>query len=136
MEAGHRGAGRENSMGLNIMLPFEQDANPIIAGDPKLVHMRYFFTRKLMFVKECDAVVCLAGGFGTLDELFEVVTLVQTRKAKQVPIVLYGSDYWKRLIDFAFLADEGVISPEDVKLFEYVDTPGDAWDAIKRFYAL
>ena len=75
MEAGHRGAGRESSMGLNIMLPFEQSANPVIAGDPKLVHMKYFFTRKLMFVKECDAVVCSPGGFGTLDEAMEVITL-------------------------------------------------------------
>ena len=74
MEAGHVGAGRKHSMGLNILLPFEQDANPIIAGDHKLVHMKYFFTRKLMFVKECDAVVCLPGGFGTLDEASEVLT--------------------------------------------------------------
>ncbi len=87
MEAGHLGAGRENSMGLNIMLPFEQDANPVIAGDPKLVHMKYFFTRKLMFVKECDAVCLLPGGFGTLDEGFEVLTLLQTGKRDIVPIV-------------------------------------------------
>jgi len=88
MEAGHRGAGREHSMGLNIMLPFEQSANPVIAGDHKLVHMKYFFTRKLMFVKECDAVVCLPGGFGTLDEAMEVITLLQTGKRDMVPIVL------------------------------------------------
>ena len=88
MEAGHRGAGREASMGLNIMLPFEQSANPVIAGDPKLVHMKYFFTRKLMFVKECDAVVCLPGGFGTLDEAMEVITLLQTGKRDMVPVVL------------------------------------------------
>ena len=78
MEAGHQGAGRSHSMGLNIMLPFEQDANPVSAGDLKLVHMKYFFTRKLMFVKECDAVVCCPGGFGTLDEALEVLTLLQT----------------------------------------------------------
>ena len=87
MEAGHRGAGRENSMGLNIMLPFEQEANPVIAGDPKLVHMKYFFTRKLMFVKECDAVCLLPGGFGTLDEGMEVLTLLQTGKRDMVPVV-------------------------------------------------
>ncbi|MEE9601829.1 MAG: LOG family protein, partial [Thermoguttaceae bacterium] len=75
MEAGHVGAGRDHSMGLNIMLPFEQSANSVIAGDHKLVNMKYFFTRKLMFVKECDAVVCLPGGFGTLDEGLEVLTL-------------------------------------------------------------
>src|SRR5208337_608873 len=77
MEAGHLGAGRENSMGLNILLPFEQAANRIIAGDSKLVHMKYFFTRKLMFVKESDAICLLPGGFGTLDEGLEVLTLLQ-----------------------------------------------------------
>ncbi len=97
MEAGHVGAGREHSMGLNIMLPFEQEANPVIAGDPKLVHMKYFFTRKLMFVKECDAVCCLPGGFGTLDEGLEVLTLLQTGKRDMVPVVFLeepGGDYW------------------------------------------
>jgi uncharacterized protein (TIGR00730 family) len=88
MEAGHQGAGREHSMGLNIMLPFEQEANPVIRDDHKLVHMKYFFTRKLMFVKECDAVVCLPGGFGTLDEGMEVITLLQTGKRDMVPVVL------------------------------------------------
>ncbi|MGA2035653.1 MAG: LOG family protein, partial [Thermoguttaceae bacterium] len=78
MEAGHVGAGREHAMGLNILLPFEQSANRIIAGDPKLVHMKYFFTRKLMFVKESDAICLLPGGFGTLDEGLEVLTLLQT----------------------------------------------------------
>ena len=98
MEAGHVGAGRENSMGLNIMLPFEQSANPVIAGDPKLVHMKYFFTRKLMFVKECDAVCLLPGGFGTLDEGLEVLTLLQTGKRDMVPVVSLdapGGDYWQ-----------------------------------------
>ena len=87
MEAGHVGAGRENSMGLNIMLPFEQSSNSVIAGDPKLVHMKYFFTRKLMFVKECDAVTLFPGGFGTLDEGLEVLTLLQTGKRDLVPVV-------------------------------------------------
>ena len=91
MEAGHEGAGRENAMGLNIMLPFEQDSNPVIHGDHKLVHMKYFFTRKVMFVKECDAVVCLPGGFGTLDEGLEVLTLLQTGKRELVPVVFFGS---------------------------------------------
>ena len=100
MEAGHVGAGRENSMGLNILLPFEQAANPIIAGDPKLVHMKYFFTRKLMFVKESDAICLLPGGFGTLDEGLEVLTLLQTGKRDMVPVVLLdepGGDYWNEL---------------------------------------
>ena len=103
MEAGHIGAGREHSMGLNIMLPFEQYANPIIAGDSKLVHMKYFFTRKLMFVKECDAVALLPGGFGTLDEGFEVLTLLQTGKRDIVPVVFLdspGGSFWREFIDF------------------------------------
>ncbi|MCA9218136.1 MAG: LOG family protein, partial [Planctomycetales bacterium] len=98
MEAGHRGAGREHSMGLNIMLPFEQEANSVIDGDHKLVNTKYFFTRKVMFVKECDAVVCLPGGFGTLDEALEVLTLLQTGKRDMVPVVLLdqpGGDYWQ-----------------------------------------
>ena len=110
MEAGHQGAGREHSMGLNIMLPFEQSANPIILGDPKLVHMKYFFTRKLMFVKECDAVVCLPGGFGTLDEGMEVITLLQTGKRDMVPVVLLdppGGGYWQGLLDFVKNAPAG-----------------------------
>ena len=97
MEAGHLGAGREHSMGLNILLPFEQAANRIIAGDSKLVHMKYFFTRKLMFVKESDAICLLPGGFGTLDEGLEVLTLLQTGKRDMVPMVFLdepGGDYW------------------------------------------
>ena len=103
MEAGHVGAGRDHSMGLNILLPFEQEANPVIAGDEKLVHMKYFFTRKLMFVKECDAVVCLPGGFGTLDEALEVLTLLQTGKHDMVPVVLLdapGGTYWRTFDKF------------------------------------
>ena len=88
MEAGHAGAGREHSMGLNILLPFEQSANPIIAGDSKLVYMKYFFTRKLMFVKESDAFCLMPGGFGTLDEGLEVLTLLQTGKHDMMPVVL------------------------------------------------
>lgn len=126
MEAGHVGAGRENSMGLNIMLPFEQSANPIINGDPKLVHMKYFFTRKLMFVKECDAVVCLAGGFGTLDEAMEVLTLLQTGKRDMVPVVLLnapGDNYWEHLHQFILdqLLAKRMISPEDLSLYKVTD---------------
>ena len=103
MEAGHVGAGREHSMGLNIMLPFEQQANRVLVGDHKLVHMKYFFTRKLMFVKECDAVVLFPGGFGTLDEGLEVLTLLQTGKRDMVPVVLLdvpGGSYWRQWVDF------------------------------------
>ena len=88
MEAAHRGSGREMAMGLNILLPFEQEANPVIAGDPKLVSLKYFFTRKLMFVKEVHAIVSCPGGFGTLDEAFESLTLVQTGKRDLMPMVM------------------------------------------------
>jgi uncharacterized protein (TIGR00730 family) len=139
MEAGHRGAGRERSMGLNIMLPFEQDANPIIAGDPKLVNMKYFFTRKLMFVKECDAVVCFPGGFGTLDEAFEVLTLLQTGKRDMVPVVLmdaYGGAFWRPFDEFIrnTLLTDGMISPEDTSLYRIVDTIDAAVGEVLNFY--
>jgi uncharacterized protein (TIGR00730 family) len=139
MEAGHRGAGRDHSMGLNIMLPFEQDANPIIAGDPKLVNMKYFFTRKLMFVKECDAVVCFPGGFGTLDEAFEVLTLLQTGKRDMVPVVLLdapGGCFWRPFDEFlknTLLAD-GMISPEDLSLYRIVGDVGTAVNEVLGFY--
>jgi uncharacterized protein (TIGR00730 family) len=139
MEAGHVGAGRENSMGLNIMLPFEQYANPVIAGDPKLVHMKYFFTRKLMFVKECDAVCCLPGGFGTLDEALEVLTLLQTGKRDLVPVVLLdapGGEFW---LDFQKyvekrLLGQGMISPEDFSLYKLTDNVDEAVGEILQFF--
>lgn len=139
MEAGHVGAGRENSMGLNIMLPFEQSANPVINGDPKLVHMKYFFTRKLMFVKECDAVVCLAGGFGTLDEAMEVLTLLQTGKRDMVPVVLLnapGDDYWSGLHRFVLdhLLAKRMISPEDLSLYKVTDSVQEAVDEVLGFF--
>jgi uncharacterized protein (TIGR00730 family) len=139
MEAGHRGAGRDKSMGLNILLPFEQEANPIIAGDSKLVHMKYFFTRKLMFVKECDAVVCLPGGFGTLDEALEVLTLLQTGKRDMVPVVLLnapGENYWNALDHFIqqHLLREGMISPEDRYLYKVTDSCQAAVDEVMQFF--
>ena len=139
MEAGHRGAGRDASMGLNIMLPFEQSANPVIAGDPKLVHMKYFFTRKLMFVKECDAVVCSPGGFGTLDEAMEVITLLQTGKRDMIPVVLLnppGDQYWQSLLDFInnHLLRTRMISPEDLHLFKLADSHEVARDEILQFF--
>jgi len=139
MEAGHRGAGREHSMGLNIMLPFEQSANEVIRGDEKLVNMKYFFTRKLMFVKECDAVVCLPGGFGTLDEALEVLTLLQTGKRDIVPVVLLdepGGAYWQEFHQFIdrHLLGEGMIAPVDFSLYKVFDTVEQTVDEITHFY--
>ena len=139
MEAGHVGAGRENSMGLNIMLPFEQYANPIIAGDSKLVHMKYFFTRKLMFVKECDAVCLFPGGFGTLDEGLEVLTLLQTGKRDMVPLVFLdapGGSFWhdfQHFIEKRLLGD-GMISPDDLSLYKLFDNVEDAVGEILHFF--
>ncbi len=139
MEAGHRGAGRAHSMGLNILLPFEQEANPIIAGDPKLVHMKYFFTRKLMFVKECQAVCCLPGGFGTLDEGIEVLTLLQTGKRDLVPVVFLdepGGRFWSGFQQYVVdnLLGQKMISPEDLSLYKLVDRVEDAVAEILQFY--
>src|SRR5207237_3738079 len=123
MEAGHVGAGRENSIGVNILLPFEQDANPIIAGDAKLMHLKYFFTRKLLFVKESDAVALFPGGFGTLDEGFEVLTLVQTGKSHLFPIVMLeepGGNYWRHWHRYVedVLLKQGMISDADMALLK------------------
>lgn len=139
MEAGHRGAGRERSMGLNIMLPFEQAANEIIRDDAKLVTMKYFFTRKLMFVKECDAVVCLPGGFGTLDEAFEVLTLMQTGKRELMPLVFLdapGGFFWQDWLKYVrrHLLEGGMISPEDLSLFRVTDSVEETVGEILGFY--
>jgi hypothetical protein len=139
MEAGHVGAGRDNSMGLNIMLPFEQSANSVIAGDRKLVNMKYFFTRKLMFVKECDAVVCLPGGFGTLDEGLEVLTLLQTGKRDMVPVVFLdarGGTFWRKWHEFIVgqLLADAMISPEDLSLYKVTDDCEAAVREIIDFY--
>ncbi|HEY1379598.1 MAG TPA: TIGR00730 family Rossman fold protein [Gemmataceae bacterium] len=139
MEAGHVGAGRENSIGVNILLPFEQSANSVIAGDTKLMHLKYFFTRKLLFVKESDAVVLFPGGFGTQDEGFEVLTLVQTGKSQMFPIVMVdepGGDYWARWRDY--IADElltrELISPADMSLFKVTDSVDEAVAEALQFY--
>jgi uncharacterized protein (TIGR00730 family) len=139
MEAAHVGSGRDHAMGLNILLPFEQMANSIIAGDPKLVHMKYFFTRKLMFVKETDAICLLPGGFGTLDEGLEVLTLLQTGKRDMIPIVLLdepGGDYWAGFQDFVRtrLLGRGMISEEDFSLYKITDSAEEAVAEIMRFY--
>ena len=137
MEAANRGAHemKAPTIGLNIVLPHEQTSNPYIS--PSLnFKFHYFALRKMHFMMRAKALVAFPGGFGTLDELFEVITLVQTKKAKPVPIILFGSDYWKRLLNLDVMIEEGAIAPEDLKLFQYVDEPQDAWDAIKAFYKL
>ncbi len=139
MEAAHRGAGTVCSIGLNIRLPFEQAANPVIADDPKLINFRYFFTRKLFFVKETDAIVLLPGGFGTMDEGFETLTLLQTGRSVPKPVVLLQGDprpYWSTWLDFVrtCMLDRGLISPEDLALFRLARTAEEACREIRNFY--
>ena len=137
MQAANRGSyeGGGLNIGLAIALPMEEEPNPYVT--PALsFRFHYFAIRKMHFMMRAKALVAFPGGFGTLDELFEVITLVQTKKSKPVPIVLFGTDYWKQLLNIDFMVEEGVISPGDVKLIEYVDAPEDAWEAIKRFYKL
>jgi len=137
MEAANRGAHDMGALnvGLNIALPHEQKGNPYIS--PSLCFkFHYFALRKMHFMMRAKALVAFPGGFGTLDELFEVLTLVQTRKAKPVPIVLFGTDYWKRLINFDVMVEEGTISPEDLALFHFADEPLQAWQQIQAFYGL
>src|SRR5262249_10446682 len=139
MEAGHLGAGRENSIGLNILLPFEQHANSVIMNDTKLMHLRYFFTRKLLFVKECEAVALFLGGFGTLDEGFDVLTFVPTGKSHMLPIVMIdapGSGYWRHFERFTkeVLLARTLISPEDLSLFKVTNSVDEAVAEIRTFY--
>lgn len=139
MEAGHRGAGREMSIGVNILLPFEQNANPIIEGDTKLMHLKYFFTRKLLFVKETDAVALFAGGVGTQDEAFETITLVQTGKSHLFPIVMVdapGDHYWKEWQRFitGVLLPRKLISDSDLSLYKITDDVNEAVAEIETFY--
>jgi len=141
MEAAHVGAGRKMSMGLNIMLPFEQSANYVINRDEKLVNLRYFFTRKLMFVKEVHAVVLFPGGFGSQDELFETLTLIQTGKRDMMPVVCVdepGGTYWKNWLKFIEenMLTEGLISPADLSLFRVTDDVDDAVEEVLGFYCV
>jgi uncharacterized protein (TIGR00730 family) len=139
MEAGHVGAGREKSIGVNILLPFEQEANAVIRGDTKLMHLKYFFTRKLLFVKESDAVALFPGGFGTQDECFEVLTLVQTGKSHLFPVVMVdepGGDYWKRWEQYVreVLLARRLISPADLSLFKVTGSVDEAVAEVLNFY--
>ena len=139
MSAGLEGAGREHAFGVNIRLPFEQGANQFIAGDPKLIEMKYFFTRKLMLVKESSGFVALPGGFGTLDEVLELLTLVQTGKAEPVPIVLLelpGGTYWEGWERFitSEVVIRGLISTDDLSLYQITDDVAVAAEEILGFY--
>jgi uncharacterized protein (TIGR00730 family) len=139
MHAGHVGPGRDASFGVAIRLPFETNANKIIAGDDKLIHFRYFFTRKLMFISQAEAVTLCPGGFGTMDEAYEAMTLVQTGKTSMVPIVMIegvGGKYWKTWDEWtrSQLLDNGWISPEDTSLYYLAKDPRDAVDHIMKFY--
>ena len=135
MEAGNRGAHEVGgkSIGLNVVLPHEQAPNDYIT--PELCfQFHYFGLRKMHFLMRSIALVCFPGGFGTLDEMFEVLTLVQTGKCRRRPILLFGREFWSRLIDFELLVDTGMINPDDVKLFHYVESAEEAWALLEREY--
>jgi len=139
MQAINEGAGPENSFGVNIRLPFEKKPNSILDGDSKIISYKYFFNRKVAFLKESDAVVIFPGGFGTLDEAMETLTLVQTGKRKPLPLILFdepGGNYWLKWIHFVKkeLLAKNYISESDLKLFENVDSADDAVERINRFY--
>ena len=139
MKAGHEGPGRAASFGVAIRLPFETTANEVIAGDEKLIHFRYFFTRKLMFLSQSEAVALFPGGFGTMDEAFEALTLIQTGKSSMIPIVLCegeGQTYWQEWNHSMrqLLLNRGWISAEDVSLYTLCNTPAEAAEVIAKFY--
>lgn len=139
MQAGNEGAGAEKSFGLNIQLPFEQGSNPFMEGDPKLVEFKYFFTRKLFFIRETDALALFPGGFGTQDEAFESITLMQTGKSDLLPLVLIdqpGGDYWLNWDHYVRqnLLKAGLISPDDLNLYTITDSVEVACKAIAGFY--
>ena len=137
MEAANRGASEAGgiSVGLNIALPHEQTPNPYITPELSF-KFHYFALRKMHFMMRAKALVAFPGGFGTMDELVETLTLVQCKKAKPVPIVLFGTEYWKKVFHPENMLEEGVIAEEDLQLFHYVDTVEDAWEVIRAFYAL
>lgn len=139
MRAGHHGATREKSFGVAISLPFEQTTNTFIVDDPKLVNFKYFFTRKLMFVKEAEAIVLFPGGFGTQDECFEALTLVQTAKTSPIPIVMCdepGGTYWQHWLQYVKteLLGHGMVDSTDLQLFQVFDRAEDAASAVVNFY--
>ncbi|PAX07074.1 LOG family protein [Sphingomonas lenta] len=135
MEAANRGAQdvHAESIGLNIVLPHEQAPNPYVT--PSLsVQFHYFALRKMHFLLKARAVAAFPGGFGTFDELFELLTLIQTGKIKPIPVLLYGREFWERVVNFEALVEEGVVSERDLGIFRYVDTPAEGWAVVQRFY--
>lgn len=137
MEAANRGAHdvAAKSIGLNITLPHEQSPNPYVS--PELCFLfHYFAIRKMHFLLKAKALVAFPGGYGTLDELFETLTLIQTGKSPRVPVVLFGRAYWERIIDWQAMVDEGVIDPADLELFQFAESPQEAWRHIARFYGM
>ncbi|MBT8041539.1 MAG: LOG family protein [Kiritimatiellales bacterium] len=135
MEAGNRGADEASckSISLNILLPHEQEANPYVTPELNF-EFRYFNMRKMHFMLRAKAVCIFPGGFGTFDELFEALTLIQTGKIATMPVILFGSEHWKRVVDWDYLAECGLISPKDLDIFTFCDTAEEAWDAITAFY--
>jgi uncharacterized protein (TIGR00730 family) len=135
MEAANKGAflAKGKSIGLNISLPFEQNANPYLSKRLNF-EFHYFFMRKLWFVYLAKALIVLPGGFGTLDELMEVLTLIQTNKIKKkMAVVIYGSEYWNKVMDFRVMADYGLVNPQDLSLFKFIDTPQEAFEYLRDF---
>ena len=135
MEAANRGAHEEgqDTIGLNIVLPHEQLPNPYVTPELSF-QFHYFALRKMHFLLRARAVAVFPGGFGTFDEMFELLTLIQTGKVRPLPILLFGRDFWSRMIDFQGLADEGVISPNDLDLIHWSEDAEEAWDFVRRFY--
>ena len=135
MEAANRGAFDvgAKSIGLNITLPFEQEPNSFIS--PELCfEFKYFAIRKMHFLMRAKAMVAFPGGFGTMDELFEALTLIQTRRMQPIPVVLFGRDYWRRIVDWELFVEEGMISPDDLDLIHYAETAQECWQVIQDFY--
>lgn len=135
MEAGNRGADEANckSVSLNITLPHEQEANPYVTPELNF-EFRYFHMRKMHFLLRAKAICIFPGGFGTFDELFEALTLIQTGKIPHMPVILFGTEHWKRLVDWEYLAECGLISPKDLDLITFCDKAEDAWKTITDFY--
>ena len=136
MEAANRGAhdAGQESIGLNIVLPHEQAPNPYVT--PSLsMQFHYFALRKMHFLLHARALAAFPGGFGTFDELFELLTLIQTGKIKPIPVLLFGKEFWNRVVNFEALVEEGVISPRDLGLFTFVETADEAWEVVQTFYA-